>query len=335
MMSSTSTATLHSTKPQHRHSKKCNASATQGAIVQTSLRKMDRATGLAEGADGLEVREGLPEALHGRLLRGAEPDAGVVELLVGLVLAVGIADLALQVVVVLGLELPDPVPRSPLDVGVDVHLDDPVGEGELDLVLLRPRAAVEHEVDGLLLLALELLLDVLLGVAEDVGPELHVANLVHAVAVAEGSRDGEDSVGHRREGLVNLPDLVGLRVHAGVVHALVVDAILLATGDAELHLEQAVDLGHALEVLDADLDVLVEGLLGEIEHVGAEEGLAVLLEILLVGLEHAIEPRQELLGAVVRVQHHGHPVGFSNLADIVGAGDGAEDAGVEGLLGVG
>ncbi len=43
---------------------------------------------------------------------------------------------------------------SYLDVGVDVHLDDTVLEGKLDLVLLRARATVEHEVDGLVLLGL-------------------------------------------------------------------------------------------------------------------------------------------------------------------------------------
>lgn len=76
---------------------------------------------------------------------------------------------------------------------------------------------------------------------------------------------------------------------------------------------------HALHVLDADLDVLVEGLLREIDHVGGEERLAVGLEVLLVGLEHAVEPGEELLGAVVRVEHHRHAVGLGDIADVVGA----------------
>lgn len=36
-----------------------------------------------------------------------------------------------------------------------------------------------------------------------------------------------------------------------------------------------------------------------------EEGLSVLLEVSLVGLEHTIEPRKELLGTVVRVEDDG------------------------------
>lgn len=35
------------------------------------------------------------------------------------------------------------------------------------------------------------------------------------------------------------------------------------------------------------------------------QGLSVLLEVSLVGLEHAVEPRQQLLGAVVRVEDDG------------------------------
>jgi hypothetical protein len=60
-----------------------------------------------------------------------------------------------------------------------------------------------------------------------------------------------------------LENLVGLGVHAVVVNVLVVDAILLTTSDTKLHLEQAVDLSHALHVLDADLNVLLQVMTAE------------------------------------------------------------------------
>lgn len=69
-------------------------------------------------------------------------------------------------------------------------------------------------------------------------------------------------------------------------------------------------------------------LLGEINHVGREEGLAVLLEVRLVGIEHAIEPREQLLRAVVGVQHDGDAVDRRNGADVVGGGDGTGDRGL-------
>mmetsp|Transcript_6736 Transcript_6736/g.16336 ORF Transcript_6736/g.16336 Transcript_6736/m.16336 type:complete len:410 (+) Transcript_6736:222-1451(+) len=290
---------------------------------------------LLELVGRLEVGKGLPEALHGALLRGTKPHTGVIELLVGFFGALGVADLALKVVMVLGLKLADAVPCSPLDVSVDVHLDDTVLEGELNLVLLGARPTVEHKVDGLVLLALELFFDVSLRVAEDLGAEDDIARLVNAVDVAEGGCDGELRVLDGGKGLVHLPDLVGLRVHGGVVDVLVVDAILLPTGDAKLHFQEAVDLGHALHVLDTCLNVLLEGLLREVKHVRGEEGLAVLLVVLLVGGEHAVEPGEELLGTVVGVEDDGHTVGLGHVADIVGAGDGAEDAGLETLLAVG
>lgn len=40
-------------------------------------------------------------------------------------------------------------------------------------------------------------------------------------------------------------------------------------------------------------------------HHSREEGLSVLLEVSLVGLEHTIKPRKELLGTVVRVEDDG------------------------------
>lgn len=89
-----------------------------------------------------------------------------------------------------------------------------------------------------------------------------------------------------------------------------------------------VDLGHSLEVLDADLNVLLLALLGQVEHVGGEEGLSVLLEVSLVGLEHAVEPGEELLGAVVRVEDDGDTIVGGDGSDEVGGSGGSGDGGL-------
>jgi len=177
-----------------------------------------------------------------------------------------------------------------------------------------------------------LLLDVLLRFAEDGRGELHVAGGVHAVHVAEGGGDGEHAGGDRVELGVHLVDLLGLGVEVLLGDVGVVDAVLLAAGDADLNLEEAVDLAHALEVLLGDLHVLLDGLLGEVEHVGGEEGLAVLGEVLLVGLEEAIEPGEEALGAVVGVEDDGDAVELGEGADVEGTGDAAHDGGLLVLL---
>ena len=96
---------------------------------------------------------------------------------------------------------------------------------------------VEDEVDGLLVLPTKLLGDELLRVVEDLGLEAHVARRVDAVDVAERGRDRELAVRHLAEGLVDLPDLLGLRVELRRVDVGVVDAVLFASGDAELHLK--------------------------------------------------------------------------------------------------
>ena len=93
-------------------------------------------------------------------------------------------------------------------------------------------------------------------------PLLTVARSVDAVDVAEGGRDSEHSViavgslAHRGKLLVDLPHLLRLSVELGRINIRVVNAVLLAAGDAELHLEEKVDLGHALQVVEADVDVL-------------------------------------------------------------------------------
>jgi hypothetical protein len=47
----------------------------------------------------------------------------------------------------------------------------------------------------------------------------------------------------------------------------------------------------------------------------------------LIGVEHAVEPGKQLLGAVVGVQDNGDAIRGSNLADVVSTGDGAGDGG--------
>lgn len=56
-----------------------------------------------------------------------------------------------------------------------------------------------------------------------------------------------------------------------------------------------------------------------------EEGDTVLLEVGLVGVEHAVEPGEELVGAVVGVEHDGDTVSGGDGADEVSGGDGTGD----------
>jgi hypothetical protein len=59
-----------------------------------------------------------------------------------------------------------------------------------------------------------------------------------------------------------------------------------------------------------------------------EEGNTVLLEVSLIGVQHSIEPRQQLLGTVVRVHDDGDSVSRSNGPDESGSSDGSGDGGL-------
>ena len=93
------------------------------------------------------------------------------------------------------------------------------------------------------------------------------------------------------------------------------------------HLQPLFHRCGPLEVLGCGLNVPVNFLLGQIDHVGGEEWLVVLLEVRFICVHHAVEPWQQLLCAVVGVQYDWDTVGWSHRSDVVGCGDGTSDRG--------
>ena len=287
---------------------------------------------LAQTQDVLapQISERLLQAIDGGNLAGAHALAGVVVFLVGLVVALGVADLRLEVVMVLILKLLNAIPVRPLRVCVDVHLNDAVSEGLPDILEGGSGSSVEDKADGLGVLGgvvTELLGDVRLRAAEDLGLKLDVAGTVDSMDVAEGGGDREH-VRDGGEGLVDLVNLLGLGVQVlqgdvGVVHA-----ILFSAGDAELHLEEDADFGHAGKVILADVNVLLNGLLREIDHVGGEEGLAVHGVVALRCGKEAVDPGEEGLGTVVGVEDDGNSVLLSQGANVEGPRDGSSNGGL-------
>jgi hypothetical protein len=92
---------------------------------------------------------------------------------------------------------------------------------------------VEDEEDGLVGGRTGLLLDVLLVLGEELGVELDVAGLVDTVNVTEASGNGEVGA-DGGEGVLDGQDVLGLGVEGVVVNILVVDTVLLTTGDTDL-----------------------------------------------------------------------------------------------------
>ena len=160
--------------------------------------------------------------------------------------------------------------------------------------------------------------------AQDLRTQLHVARLVHAVHVAERGGDRE-AVADLHELLVGEGDLLRLGVQVVLVGSGVVDAVLLAARDAELDLEGHPDRRRALEVALARRHVLLQRLLGEVEHVRAEQRPAVLGEVLLADLEQTVDPPELVLGAVVGVQDDARAVRRGERVDVRRTRQRAED----------
>jgi hypothetical protein len=278
-------------------------------------------------ASGVEVVKRDGDALGHSLLTLTNPDTGVVVLLVRLVITVGVTDLALEVARLVLDVVPDTSEVGVLHVGVEVDLDDTVGNGLPEVVDAGTGSTVEDKEDRLVLLGTDSLLDVLLVLLEKTGLELDVAGLVDTVHVTETSGNGEVG-GDLRELLVDVQDVLGLSVEGVVVNILVVNTVLLTTGDTDLHLEPLLHGSSALEVLLGGLNVPLNLLLRQVDHVRGEEGLVVLLEVGLVGIEHAVQPWQKLLGAVVGVKDDGDAVDGCNSTNVVGGSDGTSDGGL-------
>lgn len=153
-------------------------------------------------------------------------------LLVWLVLSVWVADLLQEVVLLVENVVSDTGEVSVLQVGVEVDLDDTVADGVGELLLGGSGSTVEDEEDWLVLLGSDGVLDVLLVLAEELWVELDVTGLVDTVNVTEAGGDGEEG-GDRGEGLVDGKDILGLGVKGVVVNILVVDSVLLTTGDTD------------------------------------------------------------------------------------------------------
>lgn len=183
-------------------------------------------------AGSVEVGERFLYTHAHRLLALAHPHTRVKVLLVGLVGAVRVANSGEQVVLLFQDVVAHTRQVGVLHVGVDVDLDDTVADGLSVLLLGRAGAAVEDEEDGLVGSRADLLLDVQLVLLEQLGVQADVARLVDAVHVTEAGSNGEVGA-DGAEGVVDGQDILGLCVERVVVDVLVVDAVLLTTGDTD------------------------------------------------------------------------------------------------------
>jgi hypothetical protein len=186
---------------------------------------------------------------------------------------------------------------------------------------------VEDKLHGLVVVGAKLFLDVLLGVVEDFRFQFNISRSVYTVYISKRGGAGELGVGDFTELLVGVPDFFGLSVKTGRVHVGVVDTIFFSTGHTEFKFKKKINLGHTFHVLLADGNVFFEGFLGEVKHVRREEGFAVFLVVLLVGLEQGVEPRQPSLLAMVSVKNNRDTVKSSDLADVLGGGDASSNGG--------
>jgi len=82
------------------------------------------------------------------------------------------------------------------------------------------------------------------------------------------------------------------------------------------HLKPLLHRSCTFQILRCCLNVEVDFLLAEINHMAGEKRLAVFLEVLLVFIEETIQPRKKLLGTMIGVENDWDTVDRSDSPDI-------------------
>ena len=107
--------------------------------------------------------------------------------------------------------------------------------------------------------------------------KLDIARLVNTMDVTKPCSNAEVRR-NRAQRLVHLPNVLRLCIERVVINVFVVNTILLAASNSDLHFKLLLPWCGAGQVLSRRLDVVLNTLLRQVDHVAAEERNAVLCE---------------------------------------------------------
>mmetsp|Transcript_26744 Transcript_26744/g.37570 ORF Transcript_26744/g.37570 Transcript_26744/m.37570 type:complete len:283 (+) Transcript_26744:620-1468(+) len=200
-----------------------------------------------------------------------------------------------------------------------------MGDSSTNFFICRSGSTVHDKEDGFVILACKLFLGISLMATKTFGLESDITGLVDTVDITEGSSNREHGT-NLGECLVDRVNLFGTGVQLFGVNIFIVDTILFTSSDTNFHLQPNLHGYHALEVLDANSNVLVIRFFGQIQHVRGVKRFTVLCKVSLVSLKHGIEPRQKLLCAVIRMKNNGDTVVSGDSTDVKCHGNGTSSS---------
>ena len=210
-----------------------------------------------------------------------------------------------------------------MGIGVDIHLHHAISQRFGNLFGFGTRPPVKYEVDRVGACVV-FLLDEQLRIMQDDRFKPYVTRFVNAVNIAERGGNGEIGA-YAEQGFISMRNMFGLRIQARAVDAGIVNAILLAAGNAQLDLEGHADLAHTFQIALTYLYVFFQRFFRQVEHMGAEQRFAVFGKIFFAGIEQSVDPGQQLLGGMVCMDDHGDAVHFGHFMNVHGPGNTAFD----------
>ena len=142
--------------------------------------------------------------------------------------------------------------------------------------------------------------------------------------VTEGSCDGETWADFAQFG-VGVINVFWLSVQCRSVHVAVVHAVFFTAGATQFDFQSHAHFGHTRQVFGADFDVFVQGLFGQVDHVGREQWFTGSREVFFTRVQQTVDPWQQFLSAVVSVQDNWNTIVFSHLVYVMRTRDSTQD----------
>jgi hypothetical protein len=172
---------------------------------------------LVQHVDTLQVLGNIAQLVGHGLFGRSERHTGIVVLLVGLIGPVRVANLSLQVRTVLEFVRTNTIPKRPLRIGIDIHLDDTGINRVPDIFGRRTTTTVKDKHHGFVITNPFFFHDILLRIVQNDRLEFNIAGCVHTMDVTKRSSAGKHAVRDLAKFLVRVINFFRLRVQTGTV----------------------------------------------------------------------------------------------------------------------
>src|SRR5258706_11288405 len=153
----------------------------------------------------------------------------------------GIPQLGLKKRLVLLVKSMNTLPKCPLNIGVNIHLDDTITNGFTYGFRFRTRPSMKHKIDRVLL-RFEFLLNIILGILKYSRLKLHIAGFINTVNIAERGGDYK-MIAYLHQLFISISNFFGLGIQPCAFNSRIVNTVFFPTRHPKFNLQVHVQSG--------------------------------------------------------------------------------------------